>query len=97
MATKSDKFKQQRISATNASRSFSSLLDRVARGDRFVVQRHGRDVCVIAPAPVEGRTVGECLAMLQGRAFVLLDDRFARDLMDVITEERAEEPIAWDS
>ncbi len=97
MAAKSDKFKQKRISATNASRSFSRLLDKVARGDRFVVQRHGRDVCVIAPAPVEGRTVAECLAILQGRTSVLLDDKFAEDLMDVLSEERAEEPLAWDS
>ena len=61
------------------------------------MQRRGRDVCVIAPAPVEGRTVAECLAVLRGRTPVLLDDRFSSDLLDVIREERAEEPPCWDS
>ncbi len=97
MASKSDKFKQKRISATEASRAFSRLLDKVERGDRFVVQRRGRDVCVIAPAPVEGRTAAQCVAVLRGRTPVLLDGRFGKDLLDLIRDERVEEPPSWDS
>lgn len=42
--------REERVSATEASRSFSRILDRVesSRG-RFLVHRRGREVCVIAP------------------------------------------------
>lgn len=38
------------ISASQANRSFSSLLRRVAQGQRFTVLSHGRPVATIAPA-----------------------------------------------
>ena len=38
------------ISASEANRSFSSLLRQVAQGQRFTVFSHGRAVATIAPA-----------------------------------------------
>jgi prevent-host-death family protein len=38
------------VSASEANRSFSSLLRQVARGQRFTVLSHGRPVATIAPA-----------------------------------------------
>ena len=38
------------ISASQANRSLSSLLRRVAQGQRFTVLSHGRPVATIAPA-----------------------------------------------
>ena len=38
------------ISASEANRSFSSLLRQVAQGKRFTVLSHGRPVATIAPA-----------------------------------------------
>ncbi len=38
------------ISASDANRSFSSLLRQVAQGQRFTVLSHGRPVATIAPA-----------------------------------------------
>jgi prevent-host-death family protein len=38
------------ISASEANRSFSSLLRQVAQGQRFTVLSHGRPVATIAPA-----------------------------------------------
>ncbi len=44
-----------RVSASQANRSFSSLLRRVAQGQRFTVLSHGRPVATIAPAdPARG-------------------------------------------
>jgi len=37
------------VSASEANRSFSSLLRRVAQGQRFTVLSHGRPVATIAP------------------------------------------------
>jgi antitoxin (DNA-binding transcriptional repressor) of toxin-antitoxin stability system len=53
----------RRVSATEAARRFSDLLDLVERdGETFVVERRGRAVASIAPAAaVSGRTVKEIL------------------------------------
>lgn len=89
--------RQKRVSATEASRSFSRLLDEVERGGRFLVHRRGRDVCVIAPPVGLGRRASECLALLQTRTPALLDERFGRDLLDVLAEEAVEERPSRDS
>lgn len=97
MARKSDSRRDRRLSATQASRSFSKLLDEVAEGRRFVIFRHGRDICAMAPPQVTTRRASECLALLRGRAPVFLDDRFGEDLLDVLSKERVEERPSWDS
>ncbi|MBI4521154.1 MAG: prevent-host-death protein [Gemmatimonadetes bacterium] len=88
---------ETRVSATAASRSFSKLLDKIESGRRFLVQRRGRNVCLMAPPPVVGRRASECLAYLRGRSAVLLDDRFGEDLLEVLEGERIEELRSWDS
>ena len=88
---------ERRVSATEASRSFSTLLDEIESGGRFLVQRRGRDVCIMVPPPVAGRRASECLAYLRGRSPVFLDDRFSDDLRDILTGEPVEERPSWDS
>jgi antitoxin (DNA-binding transcriptional repressor) of toxin-antitoxin stability system len=53
----------RRVSATEAARGFSELLDLVERhGETFVVERRGRPVASIQPAPVaNGRALKELL------------------------------------
>ena len=90
--------REQRISATEASRSFSKLLDRIESGDgRFLVHRRGNDVCVMAPPPVAPRRASECIAYLRGRPRVVLDGQFGSDLRDILAGESVAEPPAWDS
>ena len=96
MARKSDT-RRRSITATKASRSFASILDQVARGVRFVVRRRGRDVCLMSPPEVDGRTGSECLALLRGRARVELDDRFGSDLDAIVAAEAAEDRPSWGS
>lgn len=57
---------ESRISATDAARTFSDLLDRVRdRGEVFVVERGGEPVCRIAPvAGGRGFTAADLLALL---------------------------------
>lgn len=97
MSKKSDSPWERRISATEASRSFSRLLDEVERGHRFVVHRRGRDVCAITLPPADARHASECLALLRGRSPVILDDAFGADLLAVLEEEPVEERPRWDS
>jgi prevent-host-death family protein len=53
----------RRLTATEAARRFSDLLDRVERdGETFIVERRGRAVASIRPAAaVTGRTVKDLL------------------------------------
>jgi antitoxin (DNA-binding transcriptional repressor) of toxin-antitoxin stability system len=87
---------ETRVSASEASRSFSRLLDEVEAGRRFVVYRRGRDLCTMAPASADGRRASESLEILRTRSPVLLDDRFGADLLDILAEESPEERPSWD-
>ena len=97
MAGKSDNPAENRVSATDASRAFSEILDQIEAGRRFIVHRHGRDVCVMTPPPIDGRRASECLALFRGRTPVVLDDEFSNDLLDVLSTEPTEERPSWDS
>lgn len=99
MADKSDNESEAetRVSATDASRTFSQLLDEVEKGRRFLVHRRGRDVCVMSAPTTDNRRATECLAILKSRSPVLLDDGFTDDLIEVLTGELDEERPLWDS
>ena len=97
MGSKSDFSRAKKISATEASRLFSDILDQVETGRSFLVERHGREVCLMAPPPTAARRASECLKLLRGRAPVLLDEGFAKDLLDIIAREGPEDRPAWDS
>src|SRR5256712_8670034 len=60
----------RRISATDASRKFSDLLDAVEhRGEEFVVERRGRAVAELTPARgrvADGATWGDVLRLFDG-------------------------------
>lgn len=96
MEKKSERSDPESISATDASRSFSAILDAVEAGRTYVIERHGRRVCLLSRPPAEGRRASECLALLRERPAVLLDDRFSEDLLDVIQGEGSE-ARPWDS
>ncbi|MCZ6795070.1 MAG: type II toxin-antitoxin system Phd/YefM family antitoxin [Planctomycetota bacterium] len=97
MSDKSEKPKKARVSATEASRAFSDLLDQIEIGHSFIVHRHGRDVCVMTAPPLDGRRASKCLELLRGRPPALLDDGFSRDLLDIVSTEPAEDRPSWDS
>jgi antitoxin (DNA-binding transcriptional repressor) of toxin-antitoxin stability system len=98
MRRKSDKARTtKRVSATEASRTFSVLLDEVEAGRRFLVHRHGRDVCLMGPPTVGGRRASECLELLRARSPVLLDEGFSADLLKVVAEESTDERPSWES
>lgn len=98
MRRKSDKARAaRRVSATEASRTFSVLLDEIEAGRRFLVHRHRRDVCLMGPPTMGGRRASECLELLRARSPVLLDDGFGADLMRVLAEESTDERPSWGS
>jgi prevent-host-death family protein len=61
------------VSASEASRNFSAMLDSVERGETVVVTRAGRRVASIAPAPAAtGAALNAVLTRWRGAA--ALDD-----------------------
>jgi prevent-host-death family protein len=77
------------ITATEASRSFASLLDDVEKGETVIVTRGGRRIAAIGPASA-GNGV-EVLDLLQSSA---IDDGFADDLCG-IRRAATTEDIGW--
>lgn len=83
-----------RLTATEAARSFSEVLNRVAAGERIEITRAGRPVALFSPPPV---------APLSGEAFDRLmqslprpDPDFAEDVRRARRDlPRAEDP--WPS
>jgi antitoxin (DNA-binding transcriptional repressor) of toxin-antitoxin stability system len=84
------------LSATQASRSFARLLDRVEAGRQFIIHRRGSDICLMAPPPIPARTATQALEILRRRLPVRLDARFGEDLLAVIASERVDRS-PWDS
>lgn len=77
----------RRVSATDAARGFSELLNRVERhGEAFVVERRGRPVASIQPAPLaNGRALKELLRAHEP------DEAWARELTKVRSAIHPEE------
>jgi antitoxin (DNA-binding transcriptional repressor) of toxin-antitoxin stability system len=69
-----------RVSATEAVRTFSDLLNRIRyRGEEFVVERGGETICRMTPAAAPARlTLRELAALLQ--ELPQTDARFAADV-----------------
>jgi prevent-host-death family protein len=70
------------ISATEASRRFSDVLDRAEHdGESFLIERNGRAVAEIRPAP-RGKTVGSLRDFL--RSAPATDSDFAADMREIV-------------
>ena len=57
---------ESRISATEAARKFSDIVNRVRyRGEEFIVERAGEAVCRIVPALPVKRTLADLVRILE--------------------------------
>lgn len=69
------------VTASEASRQFSAILDNAESGETIVVTRGGRRIALIVPAPrANGRAVGDVLARWRDRLGI--DDAFAAVVAD---------------
>ncbi|WP_120004891.1 type II toxin-antitoxin system Phd/YefM family antitoxin [Nesterenkonia muleiensis] len=79
------------ISATEASRRFSDLLDAIEVGDTVTVTRGNRPIAEIRPAPHRtGRDLRAALTEIAPP-----DDRFAADIADAVGSLTHEEADPW--
>lgn len=73
-----------RVSATEAVRSFSDILNRIRyRGEAFVVERGGEVVCRMTPATAPRRVIGRDLLAVV-REPPRPDAGFARDVQEAV-------------
>jgi len=85
-----------RLTATDAARDFSRLLDRVEAGAEAVIERHSEPVAIIGPAIAAPRKVSECLAVAFAQPPSIPDPDFARDMEEVIKAYSTGELASWD-
>lgn len=83
-----------RISATDASRNFSGLLNRVAAGDEIELVRNGSPVAVIRPARERLVEPGDLLDLISSGP--QLDRGFAADV-DAARDELGPPQDRWRS
>ena len=82
------------LSATQAVRQFSDLLNRVRyRGEEFVIERGGEPVCEIIPARPVTRTVADLVRAL--RAIPKPDDEYWVTVEDLTTHQQPLPPSPW--
>jgi prevent-host-death family protein len=79
------------ITATEASRHFSDLLDAVERGETVTIMRGSRPVAEIGPA--RRRTGADLKAALVGT--MPPDDAFARSISEAMSMVTLEENDPW--
>lgn len=80
------------LTASEASRNFSAVLDEAERGETIVVTRSGRRIAVITPAPrANGGALREVFSRWSSRAGV--DDQFVADVAGARDAASAD----WDS
>lgn len=86
---------ENRISATEAVRSFSDLLNRIRyRGEEFLIERGGEAVCRMTPATAPKRVIGRELAVIV-RELPHPDPGFAKDVEDAIKRQGRAPRSRW--
>ncbi len=83
------------VTATEAARKFSEILNRVAyKGETFVVERSGRPVCEITPAANAKRFTGADFLELI-RTAPRPDDQYFKDVEEIIRNRKSVAPSPW--
>jgi antitoxin (DNA-binding transcriptional repressor) of toxin-antitoxin stability system len=82
------------ISATEAARSFSELMNRVRyRGESFVVERGGKPICEILPARPPKFSGAELARLL--RSLPSPDDEYLRIVEELIAKQPTVADSGW--
>ncbi|HKX00138.1 MAG TPA: hypothetical protein VJN43_20530 [Bryobacteraceae bacterium] len=88
--------KHERLTATQAARDFSALLDRIESGGEAVIERHSHPVAILSPAAAAPRRLSACAGMPIARPSARADAQFAKDLEAIIRGNPAAESPSWE-
>lgn len=85
---------KHRVTATEAAKKFSDILNRVAyKGDSFVVERGGKPICEITPARPAHFTGKDFVEMLKSAPPP--DDAYFDDVEKIIKKRQLVAPSPW--
>ena len=85
---------KSRISATEAARSFSELMNRVRyRGESFVVERGGKPICEILPARPPKFSGAELASLL--RSLPTPDEEYLTIVEELIAKQPTVAESGW--
>ena len=83
------------VTATEAARKFSEILNRVAyKGETFVVERSGRPVCEISPPETEGVSTKELVEILRSGPHP--DKGYLKTLEKLTRNQPSVAPSQWE-
>jgi antitoxin (DNA-binding transcriptional repressor) of toxin-antitoxin stability system len=86
----------RRISATEAARNFSDLINRVGySGERYIIERGGRAMCELSPVAESRFTGADFLALLSTLARPC--DEFLSALDEILQRQAVVERSAWEA
>jgi antitoxin (DNA-binding transcriptional repressor) of toxin-antitoxin stability system len=84
-----------RITATEAARKFSEILNRVAyKRESFIVERNGKPICEISPSEKKGISTRELIEIL--RSSPRPDKGYFKILEKITREQPPVAPSPWD-
>ncbi len=83
------------LTATDAARNFSDLLNRVRyQREEFIIERAGEPICQITPVAAQPRiSIADLIAQLS--TLPRLDDDFAADVESALREQPSAEGLEW--
>jgi antitoxin (DNA-binding transcriptional repressor) of toxin-antitoxin stability system len=83
------------ITATEAARKFSEILNRVKfKGESFIVERNGKPICEISPSQSEGISTQELVELLRSAPW---PDKGYFDILEEITRNQPTvAPSPWE-
>jgi len=85
---------KSRISATDAVRNFSELMNRIRyRGESFIVERGGKPICEILPARPPKFTGAELAKLL--RSLPKPDSKYLAIVEDLIAQQSTVAESGW--
>jgi antitoxin (DNA-binding transcriptional repressor) of toxin-antitoxin stability system len=85
----------RRLSATEAARGFSELLNRVRyKGETFIIERGGVPVCELRPVSPFGFTGDDWISLM--KALPRVDDDYLAAVEEVARQQPVVPESAWD-
>jgi len=89
------KIMERRITATQAVRSFSELLNRVKyRGEEFIVERGGEAICRISPITSSGTTLADLAGLL--KSLPRMDEEYLKAVEEAARQKREVPESPWE-
>ena len=86
-----------KMTATEAARSFSSVLTRVSGGEEIELTRNGATVAMIVPPPTKKRWVSATELRNLIATLPPVDEDFIKDLEDIRRESGPPPEVEWPS